>query len=292
MKRVALLLALAGCRHAADTGSGPWQVPLSAPSSDDAIVATVDGRPIRAGEIATQARAAGTSAKQALDDLIDAELLAGEAARRGLDKEHDVQLAVRQAAARRLLETTFEKEVTPSSLSERDLRRGYNAQRNMFDHSEYVDTWHILSPADAKAPPEEKQAARAVAEQIAKRARGIGSAEAFKALATEIAPPPGKQLKLEQIITARDGWVVPEYSIPAFDQLKKPGDTSTVVETSFGYHVIYLNRRIPPRHATLDEAKPELTQYLFPPYQRAEFSRFVSEAMVKHRVEVHPERVR
>src|SRR5581483_825342 len=201
MKRAALLLALAGCRHAAESSSGPWQVPLSAPSQDE-VVATVDGRPIRAGDVATQARAAGTSAQQALQDLVDAELLAGEAARRGLEKDHDVQLAVRQTAARRLLETTFEKEVTPASLSERDYRRAYNAQRNMFDHSEYVDTWHILSPADAKAPPEEKQAARAVAEEIARRARGIGSAEAFKALADQVAPPPGKKFKIEQIITA------------------------------------------------------------------------------------------
>jgi len=290
MKRAALLLALAGCRHAAESSSGPWQVPLSAPSQDE-VVATVDGRPIRAGDVATQARAAGTSAQQALQDLVDAELLAGEAARRGLEKDHDVQLAVRQTAARRLLETTFEKEVTPASLSERDYRRAYNAQRNMFDHSEYVDTWHILSPADAKAPPEEKQAARAVAEEIARRARGIGSAEAFKALADQVAPPPGKKFKIEQIITARDGWVVPEYSIPAFDQLKKPGDTSAVVETNYGYHVIYLNKRIPPRHATLEEAKPELTQFLFPQLQRTELTRFVGEAMLKHHVEAHPERV-
>jgi peptidyl-prolyl cis-trans isomerase C len=291
MKVALLLVALAGCRHAAESSGGAWQVPLSAPS-EDAVVATVDGRPIRSSEIATQARAAGTSAKQALADLVDAELLAGEAAKRGLTQDHDVQLAVRQAAAHRLLETTFEKEVTPAALSERDYRRGFNAQRNMFDHSEYVDTWHILVPADAKAPPDEKQAARAIAEQIAKRARGVESADAFRALATEIAPPPGKTLKLEQIITARDGWVVPEYSIPAFDQLKKPGDTSTVVETNYGYHVIYLNKRIPARHASLEEAKPELAQYLFPPFQRAEFSRFVGEAMLKHHVEEHSERVK
>jgi peptidyl-prolyl cis-trans isomerase C len=291
MMKLVLLALLAGCHHAAGTGGVEWQVPLTAPV-DDEVVATVDGRPIRAGEIATQARAAGTSAKQALEDLVRAEVLVGEAAKKHLERDPEVQLAVRQTATRRLLDTTFEKEVTPAQLPERAFRRGYNSERNMFDHSEYVDTWHILVPAADKAPAAEKEAARAVAEQIAKKAHGIASADAFQALANEVKPPEGKTLKVERIITARDGWVLTSYSYPAFDQLKKPGDTSNVIETSYGYHVIYLNRRIPPRHATLEEAKPELTQRLFPPYQREEFQRYLTQAMQKHHVEIHPERVK
>jgi peptidyl-prolyl cis-trans isomerase C len=265
--RAALVLLLAGCTH--PPPSATFDVPLEAASQDE-VVATVDRRAIRAGEIAAQARAAGSTAKQALDDLIRAELLTGEAARRGLERDRDVQLAIRQSAAHRLLESDFETQVTPSSLPERLVRSYYNKHRNLFDHSEYVDVWHILCPD------------RASAEDIAKRARGIGSADAFKALAD------GKPYKVEQIVTAREGWVETAFSHAAFDQLKAPGDTSSPIETRYGFHVLYLNRRIPPRHLTLDEARPEM----FPEAQREEFKRYLNEAMRRHHVEEHAERIK
>jgi peptidyl-prolyl cis-trans isomerase C len=93
------------------------------------------------------------------------------------------------------------------------------------------------------------------------------------------------------VITARDGWILTSYSYPAFE-LKQPGATSGVVETDYGYHVIYLNRRIPARHVSLAEAAPQLRAGVFPKYQPQAFLRFCAEATTRHEVVVRPERLR
>ncbi len=288
----AIVFLAAGCRHA-EPSATRFEVPLTAEAkAEDEVVATVDGRPIRASQIALQARSAGTSAKQALDDLVTAEALAGEAARRKLDRDRDVLEAARAAAVRRYLHEDFESANGPEAIPMRAVKRTYNANVNMFDHSEYVDVWHILvvAPPD-KVPEPQRKAARAVAEEIARRARGVSELE-FKALSQLLSPPAGgPPLKLERIVTARDGWVLTTFSYPAFDQLKKAGDTSTVVETSYGYHVMYLVKRIPPLHMSVDDAAAQIRANLLPEFQRAEFLRFADEAARKHAIVLHPERL-
>jgi hypothetical protein len=267
-------------------------VPLTAlATDDDAVIATVDGRPIRASDVALQARARGSSARVALDDLVTAEALVSEAARRRLDRDRDALDAARARAVRRLLAVAFESETTPDKLPARDIRRYYNAHVNQYDHSLWVDVWHILVPVDKNADAAARAAARAIAGELATKAKGIGDADAFKALAAAATPPPGQAFKVEQILTARDGWVEKPFSYAAFDQLKQPGDTSTVVETSYGYHVIYLNRYIPAVHLTIAEATPQILPALFPPWQRHELMLFLDDAKSHHHVEVHAERL-
>jgi peptidyl-prolyl cis-trans isomerase C len=268
-----------------------FDVPLTAAAPpEDEVIATVDGRAIRASDVAVQARARGVTAKVALDELITAEVLAGEAQRRGLDRDRDAREAARAEAVRRYLQTRFEREVTPSAIPDRMLNRAYNANRSMFDHSEYVDVWHILTPVKKGASAADKAAARAVAEELAQRARGVASVEAFKALKDTVQPP-GEPLKIEQVVTARDGWVLTTFSFPAFDQLKKPGDTSSVIETDYGYHVLYLVRRIPPVHESLADVTPRLRGLVFPEFQKVEFKRFLEEEVRKHAIVKHEERI-
>ena len=91
--------------------------------SDDAVVATVDGRPIYAAAVAAQARARGVDVKTALADLVDAEALAGEAHRRGLDRALDVRLATKGALARRYLQTTFDGRPASSASASTSIQR-------------------------------------------------------------------------------------------------------------------------------------------------------------------------
>jgi peptidyl-prolyl cis-trans isomerase C len=280
-----LWLLLCACQAAAPESRGRFPTPLVAQATaDDAVVATVDGRPIRASQIATQARAAGQTAKEALASLVDAEVLAGEAARRGLDADRESQEAAEAAAVRRLIHTGFEAEVTPASVPMSWVRKVYDKNKDALDHDAEVDVWHIL--IDARGlDADKKQAARAVAEDIARRARAVKDLDGFKALA-----PPGA--KYEHIITERDGWTVREFSHPAFEQLHKPGDVSSVIETKFGYHVMYLVAIVPARHTTLAEAEPELRKGVFPEFQKPEFVRWCDRLAGSHEISVHPERLK
>lgn len=278
---VGFALCAAACSHPRAPRDAP--VAALAPRADDVVVATVDGRPIYAGAVAAQARARGVDARTALGDLVDAEALAGEAARRGLDRDLDVRLAAKGALVRRLLAQTFERDVTPADVPAPLVRQAYDRNRNLFDHDLYVDVWHILVPVNKGATPAERAQARARAEEIARRARGCGSLAAFQALAGD--------LRIEEVVTARDGWTEPAFSHAAFAQLHRPGDTTGVVETSYGYHVEYLVRFIPPEHRRLGEVEPALRARIFPEVQKKAFAQFVAEAMARHHVVVHPERL-
>jgi len=275
---VVALVCLAGCSHpAAHDGAAAELVP----QSDDVVVATVDGRPIFAGDVARQARAEGVDRKAALDALVDAEVLAGEAARRGFDRDLEVRDETKGALVRRYLKLGFEPTLSPKDVPEPVVRREYQRNLAYLNHGVYADVWHMLVPVTAKATPEEKQAARAKAEELAKKAKGL-SLDEFKKLGSDAG------LRVEEVVSARDGWVEKPFSEASFE-LKQPGDTSGVVTTSFGYHVIYLVRFIPAEHVTLAEATPKLRQDLFPELLKRSFAKLVDEAMGRHKIELHPE---
>jgi peptidyl-prolyl cis-trans isomerase C len=287
------VLALIGCGRGQGPRADGWQVPLSAPGpadpDADPVVATVDGRPIRASDVALQARAKGEPAKAALAELIDGELLAGEAARRGLDRDRDALEAARAEGVRQLVARTFEKEVTPESIPMNGVRHFYDDNQSSLNHDEKVDVWHIIVPTATAFTDADKQAARAAAEELARRARGIGSADAFVALAPTVTAPIAA--RAEHVQTALHGWTVREFATAAF-ALEKPGDVSPVVETKYGFHVIYLIGRIAPLHLSLADAEPKIRATLFPDYQRREFLHYADRVAGSHALDLHPERLR
>ncbi|MGZ3405920.1 MAG: peptidylprolyl isomerase [Polyangia bacterium] len=279
-RALVVALALAGCSH--PPASDAPVAPLVAESSDE-VVATVDGRPIYASAVALPARARGVDRKRALADLVDAEALAGEAARRGLDRALDVRDETKGAMVRRYLARDFEPSVTPADVPNQVVKREYQSRLAYLMHATYADVWHFIVPVAPNASPADKAAARTRAEALAKQARGLSLAE-FKKLAEDAG------LHSEEVVTARDGWVQRSFSEAAFQQLKKPGDVSTSpVATTFGYHVLYLIRYIPPEHVTLAEAAPRIREGVFPEFQRRWFGKLVDEAMASHKVELHPE---
>lgn len=273
----------AGCSR----GGVPADVavaPLVAPS-DDAVVATVDGRPIYARAVADQARARGVDVRRALQDLVDAEVLAGEAARRGLASDLQVRDETKGALVRAYLGATFERDVTSADVPAISVRRAYIANKWRFDHSIMADVWHLLVQVPKGASAEERQKARARAEALARRARGIGSLDAFKQLASD------EKLYNERFATAKDGIAEKSFSEPLFAEVRQPGDTSGVLETSYGYHVAYLIRWIPATHVTVQEAEPTLRSGLFPELQKKAFGHLLDEAMSRYHIEQHPERL-
>lgn len=280
MRRLVVALLLAGCSHGA-SDHGP-AAPLVAEAADD-VVATVDGRPIYASAIAAQARARGVDRKTALAELVDAEALAGEAARRGLDKDLTVLDETKGALVRRYLQSGFEGEVTAGDVPDPLVRREYQKRLAYLNHGIYADTWHLLVPVPKGSPPAVKEQAKARADLLMKRAKGLSLAE-FQQLAKD------EGLLTEEVVTARDGWVERPYSEAAFTQLKKPGDTTTnPVETSYGFHVLYLVKWIPAEHTTLAEAAPKIREGVFPEFQKRAFAKLVDEAMARHKIELHPE---
>jgi peptidyl-prolyl cis-trans isomerase C len=287
---IALTIAAVGCaRH----GEGPRATLVASVDPKDTVVATVEGRAIYASQVATQARAANQSVKEALDAVITAEVLASEAARRGLDADREVIDAGKQAAVYRLLALEFEPSVRAADIPERDVRHAYDRNRSVLDHDEYVHVWHILVQVKDTDSDEKKAKAKTLADEIYARAKQATDVEAFKAIAKAVELPPGfDKILVEELVTPRDGVTVPEFSHGAHDQLKKPGDITTPIKTKFGWHVIYLVKRIPPEHTSLAEVEPKLREGLLTEFQRRSFPTFIEEAMRRHTIELHADRLK
>ncbi len=262
--------------------------PSTVTADDETVVAVVDGQPIRVADVRRQAIASGTTPRAALEALIEAELVAAEAARRGLERHPEVQEGVAQTLVKRLLATTFEQEVLPAHVTQAEIDQMYERNRGHFDRPTLVEVHHILALADAKTDPATHAAAKARAATVAVRAKAVRSVEEFDALAAELSDDKIK-LRLEKLPPfPRTGAMVESFAEAAF-ALSGPGAVSSVVTTSYGYHVIFFLQQISELHTPRAQAEEDLRSSLFEKVVRPrEFQRFVDRMMERHRIAVQP----
>lgn len=177
----------------------------------------------------------------------------------------------RAAAARSLLEQLSQDATragppTPAELSELVRERWVE-----LDRPSAVRTTHAIVMNDKPARDAD---ARALAEKLAVAVRGATSADELIRLAQAF-PPAGFEIRAEALpfvtadgrifvrkdtgFKAGQGSFDPDFARAA-NALTAPGDLSPVVKSSFGYHVIRLEERLP--SAVIGE--PELSERLTP----------------------------
>lgn len=113
-------LALAGCT--ADSNA-PHRAQRDVHVVADPV-ARVGGHAIGASEVKGRMAADGISASDALERLIDEEILVQEALRRGFTMDHEDERAIDRLMVRAMLRD-LEKEITPESISEQEVRESY-----------------------------------------------------------------------------------------------------------------------------------------------------------------------
>ena len=119
---------------------------------------------------------------------------------------------------------------------EEDLRKYYEENKARFTTPEERRASHILIKADKSAPPAERAKAKAKAESILAQLKK--SPDSFAELAKKNSDDPGSAEKGGDLdFFGRGAMVKPfEDAVLAL----KPGETSGIVETDFGYHIIKL----------------------------------------------------
>lgn len=239
--------------------------PAAAASTDNPVLATVNGTPIRrsdvdaaaqelAGNLPPQIQGAARD-EYVLGFLIDLTAMAQSAEAQKLDQTPEFKQQMDFIRQRVLMQLALEQ-AAKAALSDEAMKKTYQEAIGKQAPEEEVHARHILFRVDP-AKPESDAAAKKKADEVeAKLKKGAD----FAKLATELTEDPsGKQDGGDLGFFTKEQ-MVPEFAEVAFKM--KPGEVSEPVKTQFGWHVIKVEEKRQKPVPTFDEVKPQIEQYL------------------------------
>jgi peptidyl-prolyl cis-trans isomerase C len=154
------------------------------------------------------------------------------------------------------VEKLLEKRGDVTEVTEAELKAYYDQNRDRFKQSEQVEASHIL----IKVEPDDSDAAKYEKRREAERVLAeLGQGADFAQMATQHSACPSKQ-NGGSLGFFRRGQMVKPFEDAAFGL--EVGQTSGIVETQFGYHIIKLTDRQEAKDIPFAEAKDGLAQYL------------------------------
>jgi peptidyl-prolyl cis-trans isomerase C len=162
-----------------------------------------------------------------------------------------------------------------------DVSTFYQQNLARFKQGETVHASHILIGVAANAPPAEKAAAKAKAQAALKQVRGGAD---FAAVARAQSQDPGSAQNGGDLGFFPKGQMTPAFEDAAFKL--KPGSVSAVVETPFGFHIIKVFERRPPRTAPLAEVSGQIKEFLTQGQREQKLEQFITEVKSKSKLEM------
>lgn len=216
---------------------------------------------------------AAKAREQAARALVIRELLVQEARRRGIkaaaetDEDGRIETAD-EAAVRALLTQAGSVPVVDDT----SCRRYYEAHRQQFRTADLHEVAHILiaaDPADDKA----RAGARAQAEGLLEQLLEAGGAQTFASTARAFSACPssaqGGQL----------GQIGPGQTVPEFEKALSSMEEGKVhrepIETRYGFHIVFLARRVRGRQLSFEEAHRWIADFLADRAERTALKMFV-----------------
>ena len=294
------------------------------PANIPAIVARVNGEAIERWEFDNavkriEARAGGPVPpdkrdevlRNVLDQLIAYHLLAQESRARKLDVDEatvDAQMGqirgsfptdqafqqgmaaqgltldqVRQQTRTNLLvQRVIDAEVASKVVvNDGEISAFYQQNLERFKQGDTVHASHILIGLSQSPTPEEKSKAKAKAETLLKQVRAGGD---FAAMARAESQDPGSAQNGGDLGFFARGQMTPAFEEAAF--ATRPGAISSLVETPFGFHVVKVHERRPPRTAPLAEVGGQIKQFLEQGRREQKLEQFVDQVKTKSKIEI------
>ena len=147
-------------------------------------------------------------------------------------------------------------------VTQAELQQYYNQHQDEYRIPETVTVRHILiktpTPGpDGKVDQAGVDAARKKAEDIAKQ---LKSGASFAELAKKNSDDPGSAQNGGLLPPLTKGRTVPEFEQAAFST--PAGQTTDIIRTSYGFHIIHVEAKQQARLKPLDEVKPEIEAVL------------------------------
>jgi hypothetical protein len=226
------------------------------------VVAVVGDVKISSDLVASVAAAQHLTARQALDALVD-DALASEAARRkGLETRPDVAWQSKAVLAKITADRIDADARAKGPPTDEEIEKATARRWRDFDVPEHISVIHAIVMKKKHTDP---KVAADVANAIVAAVSNAPDANAFEVAAKSV-DAKGNELRVERLpsftadgrMVEEEGALDPTFVASSF-ALAHIGDTSTVVETSFGWHVIKLLAKLPGHRVPLEERRAALT---------------------------------
>jgi peptidyl-prolyl cis-trans isomerase D len=142
-------------------------------------------------------------------------------------------------------------------VTDADIQAYYNAHKDQYEVKEQVKTRHILIAVPAGADAKTDSAAKAKAEDLLKQIKAGGN---FADLASKNSDDPGSKAQGGELPMIPTAGLDPAYAKAAM--ALNPGQTSELVKSQFGYHIIQTEQKDSAHAKPLAEVKAEIVPVL------------------------------
>jgi peptidyl-prolyl cis-trans isomerase C len=160
-------------------------------------------------------------------------------------------------------------------------KKFYDENKARFRQDDSVHASHILIRTAENADAAAKAKAKSQADDLLAQIKKGGD---FAALAKQHSQDPGSAPNGGDLGFFSKGQMVPAFEQAAFSL--KPGQTSGVVETPFGYHIIRVSETKAGRDLSYDEVKGQIDEYLKQQIRDQKSQEFVDQLKAKGKIQI------
>lgn len=257
------LAALVGCGQKQageakkETKSGPVLADVSGtPITVDEFKKEVENLPPYLKPMAETAE----GKKEMLETMIIRELVLQDANKAGLDKSPAVTEKLEDLKKRLIVEAYLKKKVDEQAkVTDEELQKFYDQNKDKFKSGDEIKASHILMKDEKTAQ-----------EALAKVKGGGNFEELAKKYSIDSAAAKGGDL----------GWFGKGSMIPEFEKAAfalKEGETSGIVKTKFGYHIIKVTGKRAAGTRTFADVKDQIKAAILPSKQQEVFAKLKDE---------------
>jgi peptidyl-prolyl cis-trans isomerase C len=181
-------------------------------------------------------------------------------------------------AVNQMLQAELEPKV---KVTDADTKSFYDQNKPRFRQEDSIHASHILFRVEEQADVAARAKAKTQADDILKQ---LKKGSAFADLAKKYSQDPGSAPNGGDLGFFSRGQMVPAFEQVAF--ALKPGQTSGVVETPFGYHIIRVSEAKPGRDLGYDEVKAQIEDHLKQQVRDQKSQEFVDQLKAKGKVQI------
>ncbi len=244
---------------------------------NEQILATVQGNPVTKGEVdemvnaLTRQRGQNFDTPQGremvLNQLINKKLLLLDAAKNLYEHNAEFKAELKRVKEDMLANYAVEKALEKVSVSDDDVKKFFEENKDTFVEGEKVNASHILVDSEEKA------------NEILEK---INAGEiSFEEAATKNSSCPSSQ-NGGNLGDFTKGQMVPEFDEACFTMEK--GEIRGPIKTQFGYHIILLNDKIPAKPMEFEAVKAEIKQRLLSEKQHQAYESKINQLKILYQV--------